>query len=267
MGAHGFGGLLWPAVVAHRGASSTYPENTLEAFRGALDAGADAVELDVRLTADGVPVIMHDPDVAATTDGSGLVRDLTLAEIRRLDASGGRGLGLGVPTFREAMEMLGPLGGVDVEVKNIPGEPDYDSPTESVARAVVEVLDGLGMRDRALVSSFNPLSIELVRRLAPDVATGLLTTERVDPRQALGHASAGGHAMILPAKSAVLAAGPALVAEAHGAGVLIGTWTVDDPAEITRLFGWGVDAVATNDPARAAPLRDAARRARGGDRP
>lgn len=263
MGAPGFGGLAWPAVVAHRGASSTIPENTLEAFAGALDAGADAVELDVRLTADGVPVVMHDPDVAATTDGTGLVRDLTLEEIRRLDASGHRGLRLAVPTFREAMEALGPRAGVDVEVKNIPGEPDYDSPTEGVARAVVEVLDDLGMRDRVLVSSFNPLSIELVRRLAPDVATGFLVTDRIEVGQALDHVTAAGHAMLLPPRASVLAAGPGFVADAHAAGVLVGVWTVDDPEEVGRLFAWGVDAVATNDPAAAVPLRDAARRSRG----
>ena len=78
-------------MVAHRGASSTYPENTLEAFEGAIAAGADAVELDVRLTADGIPVVMHDLDVAATTDGHGFVHTMTLADLKRLDASGGRG--------------------------------------------------------------------------------------------------------------------------------------------------------------------------------
>src|SRR5439155_21593183 len=91
-----------PSVVAHRGASLAYPENTVEAFEGAIAAGADVVELDVRLTADGVPVILHDLDVGATTDGTGFVHTWTLADVKRLDASGGRGSRAEVPTLREA---------------------------------------------------------------------------------------------------------------------------------------------------------------------
>src|SRR5262245_49141024 len=80
---------IWPAVVAHRGSSATHPENTLDAFRAAVLAGADYVELDARLTADGVPVVLHDADVSRTTDGSGLVHELTLSQVESLDASGG----------------------------------------------------------------------------------------------------------------------------------------------------------------------------------
>ena len=81
----------WPAIVAHRGASATHPENTLGSFLAAADAGADMVELDVRLTADRVPVVLHDLDVSRTTGGSGLVHLMSLHELKQLDATGGRG--------------------------------------------------------------------------------------------------------------------------------------------------------------------------------
>ena len=91
----------YPLVVAHRGASVELPENTLDAFRGALEAGADVVETDVRLTSDGVPVVMHDAHVSRVTDGQGLVHEMTIAEVKRLDASGGRGPRTEVPTLAE----------------------------------------------------------------------------------------------------------------------------------------------------------------------
>ena len=245
----GFGEERWPAVVAHRGASATHPENTLGSFEAAVEAGADVVEMDVRLTADGVPVISHDPGLAATTGHGRLVREVTLSELKRLDAS--------VPTLREAMEVLSGRAGIDIE--NIPGQPDFDSPREAVAEDVVRQLDGSGFVGSVLVSSFNWLSIERVRELAPTIRTGFLTTDDVDPRAALAYAHEHGHAFVLPQAGALLEAGEGFVTEAHAERVRVGTWTVDDPATIGLLFSWGVDAVASNDPSTAVPVRDAAR--------
>src|SRR5918992_2292030 len=98
-------------VVAHRGASVEEPENTIAAFEAAIDAGADAVEFDVRMTADGHPVVMHDPDVSRTTDGTGLVCEVTLEELRRL----------GVPTLEDALGCLSGRAAADIEIKNLPG--------------------------------------------------------------------------------------------------------------------------------------------------
>ncbi len=250
----GFGEERWPAVVAHRGASATHPENTLESFEAAVEAGADVVELDVRLTADGVPVISHDPGLVATTGDERLVHQVTLSELRRLAAS--------VPTLREAMEVLSGRAGIDIEIKNIPGQPDFDSPREAVAEHVVRQLDGSGFVGTVLVSSFNWLSIERVRELAPTIRTGFLTTDDVDPRVALAYAHQHGHAFVLPQAGALLEAGEGFVTEAHAERVRVGTWTVDDPATIGLLFSWGVDAVASNDPSTAVPVRDAARAGR-----
>jgi len=242
--------------VAHRGASSTTPENTLPAFEEAARAGADVVELDVRLTRDRVPVVLHDPDVSATTDGAGQVHTLTVEEVKRLDAGGG-GPRVEVPTLEEALRVMDLSGvGVDLEIKNIPGEEAFDSPDESVLTAVLESLDRVGFAGPVLVSSFNWITIEASRRLAPDIATGFLTVAAIDPRAALDYARQQGHAFVLPHAVAVVDAGGAFVREAHAEGVRVGTWTVDDETTLERMFGWGVDAVASNDPALAVAVRD-----------
>jgi glycerophosphoryl diester phosphodiesterase len=246
-----------PAIVAHRGASATHPENTLPAFEAAVTSGADLVELDVRLTRDGVPIVLHDADVSRRTGATGLCHELTLREIKRLDASGGEGgERLEIPTLGEALELLSGRVGVDVEIKNIPGEPAFDGPVESVAVATVRLLEDVAYRGSVLLSSFNWGSIERVKELDPSLLTGFLSTAMLDARSALTYVRSKGHDYVLPQVSAVLEAGAPFVEEAHAAEIGVGTWTVDDPEAIARLFGMGVDAVATNDPAAAAPVRD-----------
>ncbi len=246
----------WPVVVAHRGASAVYPENTLEAFEGAIEAGADVVELDVRLTTDGVAIVLHDADVGATTDGSGFVHAMTLAEVKQLDASGGRGPRAEIPTVEEALRLLSGRAGVNLEIKNLPGEPSFDSPREAAATEAVRLVHELGFQGSVLVSSFNWLAIERVQDLDPELPTGFLTTALIDPWAALVYVRSRGHAYVLPQAPPVFEAGRPFVQEAHASGVLVGTWTVDDPEAIDRLFADGVDAIATNDPAAAIPIRD-----------
>lgn len=244
----------FPLVVAHRGASAHHPENTLEAFEAALVDGADAVELDVRLTADGVPVLLHDSEVGVVTDGSGPVHGLTLAEVKRLRV-GGPG-GAEVATFEEALGLLSGRASVDVEIKNLPGETAFDSPREAIVEAVVETVHRTAYVGQVLISSFNWLSIERARELLPDADTGFLTISAIDPRAALVYARQRGHAYVLPNVEALLQAGRAFVDEAHASGVRVGTWTVDEPDRLETLFGWGVDAVASNVPARAVEIRN-----------
>jgi glycerophosphoryl diester phosphodiesterase len=245
-----------PVVVAHRGASAAYPENTLESFQGAIDAGADAVELDVRMTADGVPVIMHDLDVSTTTDGTGLVHELTLAQVKALDASKGQRTRAEVPTLAEALDLLSGRVGVDIEIKNLPGEPAFDSPREAAAEASVRLLEERGFVGPVLVCSFNWLSIERARSMDGGIETGFLTTLMIEPAAALVYVKSNGHQYVLPQAPAVFAAGRVFVDAAHADGIRVGTWTVDEPHAIAELFSMGVDAVATNDPAAAVPVRD-----------
>jgi glycerophosphoryl diester phosphodiesterase len=245
-------------VVAHRGASLTEPENTVVAFEAAIRAGADAIELDVRLTADGIPVILHDPDVSSTTDGAGLVHTLALDEVKRLDASGGWPGHQEIPTLDEALEAIGADGrvAVDLEIKNIPGEPAFDSPDEGVLRATLRALEDAAFPGPILISSFNWITIERSKELAPDVPTGFLSVGAMDPHATLVYARQFGHDFVLPQSTALLEAGEGFVEEAHRQGVRVGTWTVDDEGDLARLFGWGVDAVASNDPTLAVAVRD-----------
>ena len=242
-----------PLVVAHRGDPRRHPENSVLGFLAALDAGADAVELDVRLTRDGVPVVIHDATVDRTTDGTGLVRGMTLAELRRLRLRGGGPVDV-VPTLREALDAIaGAGGGVDVEVKNIPGDPDFDGPDEGLLLATLEELSTSSPSD-VLVTSFNPSTLRRCREADGAIATGLLTIDAVDPMDGLAAASSEGHAFVLPSVRAIEGRERALASAAHAAGVRLGAWTADDPATVSRLASAGLDAIATNDPAMAAAV-------------
>jgi glycerophosphoryl diester phosphodiesterase len=220
-------------VIGHRGAAAVGPENTVAGLRAALGAGADGVEIDVRLSSDGVAVLMHDPDVARTTNGSGLVRELTADSLAAL----------GVATFAEALEIVPRDRILIVELKGTPWDPGHD-PAEPVARTVAEMLDHEAQR-RVIVSSFNPLALAVVRQLAPTVATGVLTPTAFDLGSNIAAAVDGGHSEChVPAE--ILEEG--FVERAHAAGKRVVAWTVNDAAAVTRLASWNVDGVITDDP-------------------
>jgi glycerophosphoryl diester phosphodiesterase len=241
-------------VVAHRGASADLPENTLVAFEAAARAGADVIEFDLRLTADGVPVVLHDEDFSVTTDGRGLVREATLAEVKRLDASGGDGPRQEVPTLAEALDSIGPTGaGVDLEIKSLGGA---DPSRHDLLEKALEVLERARFPGPVLVSSFNGLTLERCRELAPGLPTGFLAALAIDPMSALEFARHAGHEFLLPQAEALLEAGPGFVERCHAVGLRVGTWTVDDEPTLEKLFRWGVDAVASNRPELAVSVRD-----------
>lgn len=246
---------ILPAVVAHRGASVDHPENTLEAFEAAIEVGADAIELDVRLSVDGVAVVMHDADVARTTDGRGLVHEMTFPQVKRLNIYVSGRPDSGVPSLAEALDLLSGRAGVDLEIKNIPGQPGYEAEGESVVEATVRELERTGFRGPVIVSSFNPGSIGWCRRIAPTIPTGLLSVEPLPAADAIALAREAGHGWAFPSVRSLSEAGPGLVRRAHGSGMRVGTWTVDDEPTLERLLSWGVDAVATNDPATAVKVR------------
>ncbi len=234
--------------MAHRGASVELPENTLAAFDRAVAVGAPAVEFDIRITADGHAVVMHDPTVDRTTDGTGEVRSLTLDDIQALGIAAEDGTVERVPTLTDALALLSGRAAVDVEIKNLPGEPDFDGEREPAVDALQTALDEVAFVGSVIVSSFNPRSIAYSKARRPEIPTGLLTEYRVDAIAGLTYASAEGHDWVLPFTGKVLEAGEAFPALVHEAGLLLGTWITDDPAEAVRLFESGVDAVATNDP-------------------
>jgi len=244
---HRFPDDAFPQIVAHRGASSTRPENTLASFEGAVRLGARIVELDVRLTRDRVAVVMHDPTVDRTTDGAGPVHELTLDEIRSLDA----GAGQAVPTLEEALALLSGRAGVAIEIKVLPGEAAFDPADDRVVRETHAVLERSAFEGPVLAMSFYPGWIDASRAIDPHVPTGFLSTQLVAVDDVLAYAVANGHPMILPGTRALVPAGAAFVDRAHDAGVRVGTWTADRPDEVRALLDMGVDAIASNDPAMA----------------
>ena len=223
-----------PRIIAHRGASAAFPENTLAAFRGAAALGADGVELDVRRTADGAAVVHHD----AFIPGIGPIVEQTAAALRHRAPW--------VPSLAAALDACGRLW-VDVEVKNSPADPDWDPADGLVARVVADLREW-GRADAVLLTSFNPATITRARALAPELATGWLV-EAEPAAAAVPWVADGGHAALLPHASAL--EGPAAAATAHAAhraGIELLTWTVDDPAEARRLAAAGLDGIITNRP-------------------
>lgn len=250
MTGHGFSPDAFPAIVAHRGASSTRPENTLASFEEAVRLGARIVEFDVRLSRDGVAVVMHDSTVERTTGGAGAVHELTSAELAALNA-GSTDAPERVPTLADVLDLLSGNAGVAIEIKNLPGEPGFQTDGEKLVEVTHAEIERRRFEGPVLLISFNPASIAASRAIDPAMPTGFLTTELVPPRDALEHARTAGHEMVLPAVASLLGAGESFVEEAHAAGVRVGTWTVDDSDRVRRLVDAGVDAIASNDPAMA----------------
>jgi len=239
--------LQIPRIIAHRGAKANAPENTLASIRRAHEEGARWVEFDVKLTADGHPILIHDETLDRTTDGRGLVRDHTLAEIRRLDAGawfGSAFAGERVPTLAETLDLLAALGmGFNLEVKPCPGR---ERETASVALEMV--------RQRwpaaalvPVISSFSPESLRAARDTAPELPRGYLFDAL--PIDWVAQADAIGCRTVHPGVKHLT---QAQVDAAKAAGYPLLVWTVNDPAQAAALIAWGVDGVITDAPARIA---------------
>jgi len=220
-------------VLGHRGSSARAPENTLEAFRAARDDGADGVELDVHRSADGVLVVHHD----AASPGLGVLAELTAAAIREADLS--------IPTLAEALDELSGLL-VNVEVKNLPPDLDYD-PQHRAVDSLVELLAARDDEDRVLVSSFNLDTVDRVRVLDPTIPTGFLTYG-MEPGAAVGLAVEHGHGAWHPDRATLAREPMEMVALAHGADLEVNVWTVNEPDELAGFAKAGVDAIVTDVP-------------------
>jgi glycerophosphoryl diester phosphodiesterase len=232
-----------PLVLGHRGASASAPENTLAAFRLALEEGADGVELDAWRCASGEVVVIHDADTARTCGASLQVDRAALADLRTLDAGAWRGApfrGQRIPLLAEALEAL-PGAVVNVELKARPGRPDL-----ALAAAVARVLARAGAGGRVVVSSFDFRLVEAFRQAAPAVATGLLFEPAWHRALRVPLAVAALRPSALhPARSL---ASDARVAAWRRAGLAVNVWTVDDAGEAARLARAGTTALITNTP-------------------
>jgi len=236
-----------PLIIAHRGASSDAPENTAAAFRAAIEQGADMVELDVRWSAEGIPVVMHDPDVERTTDGKGRVAALRLEEFRRLDAgswfsSGFRGEP--VLTLPEALAILGPRIRMNIELCA-----DVQPPERFAAR-LMRLVEDARLPEAPLFSSFDFSLLAALRAEHAEARIAPLFRAATPPvlRRVLTLGAEAAH----PRRHLVT---PGLLRRLHGAGLRVHAWTVNDSPEARRLLRLGVDGIFTDHPLRMVRLR------------
>ncbi len=234
--------LILPPVIGHRCARAKAPENTLAGLRRAAALGARWVEVDVRLTADGVPVLLHDATLERTTDGKGALAATTLVELQRLDAGGGEP----VPTLAAFLHTALEFGiGVNLELKWEAGDLGAPAP-ETLARATLEVARDVwpGKIAPPLISSFEPACLAAAALLAPGWPRGLLL-EDILPEWPETAARVGALAIIVDHTRIV---DRATVAALAAGGRTVAAYTVNDVARANLLLSWGLAAVVSDHP-------------------
>lgn len=271
------------SLQGHRGARALFPENTLAGFQATIAMGIRTIELDVGVTRDGAAVVHHDPaldpDIARDRSGAWLqkpgplLRELTLAQLaeydvgrirpgsndaRRFPKQAGQD-GVRIPTL-DAVLALDDTTAWNIELKSLPTQPDATVSPEEMAERVLHVAGAAGALDRITIQSFDWRAPRHVRRIRPSVARGWLTTADTVANAPvwLGRHVAGMDAV--PDAIAAEEGGTwtsqhtglteELLHRAHGLGLLVIPWTVNDPADMRRLIGWGVDGLITDWPDR-----------------
>ena len=246
-----------PVIFAHRGASAHAPENTLAAFELALVENADAIELDVKLSADGHVVVIHDATTDRTTGVHGRVKDLSLADLRALDSgsffgeAGKQFKNEKIPTLEEVFEAVGKRTFINVELTN------YNTPGDDLVESVCALVKKFGLQEHVMFSSFFALNLSKARGFLPEVPRGLLSFGGLLGAWARSFGFAFGKYQALH---------PYLkdtthqqVQRVHRLNRRVHVWTVNAADDMRRLFNWGVDGIFTDDPALAVKLREESR--------
>jgi glycerophosphoryl diester phosphodiesterase len=250
-----------PLRIAHRGGAGIWPENTLYAFERAAKLGVDMIELDIHASADGVLVVMHDETVDRTTDGAGLIRQKTLAELKTLDAgyrwtdNGGqsypfRGLGIEISTLEEVLQAL-PQMPLIVEIKQA---------VPAITNALCRLIRQYGRQEDLIVGSFHVDALREMRQICPAVATSAHANE-VRLFVALNflrltrtYAPAPFAFQVPVRQDNIEIVTPSFVRGAHERGMQVHVWTVNDLAEMEYLIRIGVDGLITDYPDRLMEL-------------
>lgn len=228
--------------IAHRGFSGKYPENTMLAFRKAIEAGADGIELDVHYTKDGQLVIIHDEEIDRTCDGKGFVCDFTYEELQQFDASAGfRGVyGVNrIPTLREYFELVKPLPKFITNIELKTGINVYPG----IEKMVLDMIKEFGLEDRIIISSFNHFSVTRFKALCPEMKCGFLEGDWIIDFGS--YAKKNGVEFVHPRFNTVIEETAKEIADN---GIGINTWTVNTEDEVRRLYALGVNAVISNYP-------------------
>lgn len=213
--------------IAHRGARAYEPENTLSSFRKAVELGAEAVELDVRKTKDNELVVIHSDDLNKTTNGNGLVNELTLEQIKKFETDKGEH----VPSLEEVLDSIGKRVKILVEIKE-PG----------IEKQVLELIRKKGLLDNVIIISFHEEVLRKIRELNADVATGLVYVRHKNPIQS---------ALDLKAQyllSLYHFTHSANIKKAHEKGLKVIVWTINNKEEVAEYKKKGVDGIATDRP-------------------
>jgi glycerophosphoryl diester phosphodiesterase len=213
--------------IGHRGARAYEPENTLRSFKKALELGANAIEFDVRQTKDKKIVVIHDDKVDRTTNGKGLVNDLTLREIKELDA----GKGERIPTLEEALDFIGRKVKILIELKET-----------GIEKKVLDLVKERGLEDNVIVVSFLEDALEKVRKLDQKIETGLIYVKHANPIKSATELKAN---YLLPLYRFTHTAN---VQKAHENKLKVIVWTINNPEEVSTYVRKGVDGIASDKP-------------------
>jgi glycerophosphoryl diester phosphodiesterase len=236
-----------PILFAHRGDSAHAPENTLPSFEQALQKGADGVELDAKLTADGHVIVIHDPIVDRTTDGTGRVASFTLEAIRKLDAGrrfNEKFAGTKIPLLEEVFEVVGKDKMINIELTNY-----YSVSRDGLVLKVCELIKRHNKQSQILFSSFFPSNLKITAQALPETPRGLLAMRGVLGLWARSFGFMFGDYQALHPH--ISSATREQVQRAHRLKRRVHVWTVNTPEQITQLKEWGVDGIITDDPQMA----------------
>jgi len=233
-----------PIVIAHRGASGYAPENTLASFNKAISLGAEGIELDVHMSKDGYLIVCHDEKVNRTTDGKGYIRDLTLSEIKKLDAGSWFGKEYKnerLPTLNEVLDLIKTLDiMINIEIKN--GPIFYPG----IEKALLDEIKKYKIEDKVIVSSFNHYSLVEIKKIDSNIKTGVLyMAGMVDPWK---YALSLGADAIHPLFYNIV---PEVVRGCYENNIMINPFTVNDSEHIETITRLGVSGIITNYPDRA----------------
>jgi glycerophosphoryl diester phosphodiesterase len=243
-----------PVIFAHRGASAHAPENTLAAFELALAENADAIELDVKLSADGHVVVIHDGTIDRTTGVHGRVKDLSLADLRALDSGSffsEKFKNEKIPTLEEVFEAVAKRTFINVELTN------YSTPRDHLVESVCALVKKFGLQNRVMFSSFFALNLSKARGFLPEVPRGLLAFNGLLGAWARSFGFVFGKYQAL--HPYLKDTTPQQVQRVHRLNRRVNVWTVNAADDMRRLFTWGVDGIFTDDPALAARVREESR--------
>jgi len=235
-----------PVIFAHRGASAHAPENTIPAFQLAINQQATAIELDVQLSSEGIPVIFHDILLSRTTNGSGFLHQHTLAELQSLNAGVAFGSAfedVKIPTLDEVFSILDPNIFLNIELKNL------NQPFNDLPQRVASVVKRRSAENRVLFSSFNSIALAKIKKLLPDVPRGLLmhSSLRVDCCLLFPFLMTGCKSIHISFSTVTRER----VFAFHKLGKRVYTYTLNHPADIQHALACGVDGIFTDDPALA----------------